>query len=120
MSDPNSADKPLDPETAAIVTRVRRLMMISGATTLIAVAVVLGVIGYRVFTAGGSASVAAQGSAPAGAVSALLPKGAKVTATAVSGDRIAVTIETAGGTEIRLFDLHSLKPAGQITLKNEP
>jgi hypothetical protein len=45
MSDNN--EKPLDPEAARIVARVRRLMMIASMTTFVAVAVVLGVIGYR-------------------------------------------------------------------------
>ena len=48
MSDDD--EKPLDPEAARIVARVRRLMMIASMTTFVAVAVVLGVIGYRVFT----------------------------------------------------------------------
>ena len=42
-------EKPLDPEAARIVAKVRRLMMIASLTTFIAVAVVIGVIGYRVF-----------------------------------------------------------------------
>ena len=42
-------DKPLDPEAAKIVAKVRRLMMIASATTFVAVAVVLMVIGYRLF-----------------------------------------------------------------------
>ena len=42
-------EKPLDPEAARAVAQVRKLLMIASATTFIAVAVVLGVIGYRVF-----------------------------------------------------------------------
>jgi hypothetical protein len=116
MSDPNSDDKPLDPEAARIVARVRRLTLISGATTLIAVSAVLGVIGYRLFNAEGS------GVAPAvpAMATAALPRGAKVMATGVSDGRIAVTIEIDGATEIRTFDLRTLKPTGQLKLTVEP
>ncbi len=70
MSNPSADDEaPLDPAAARIVAKVRWLMLISGATTLVAIAAVIGVIGYRVFKA--------EGSAPA-EVTALLPKGARV------------------------------------------
>ena len=55
---------PLDPAAARMVAKVRWLMLISGLTTLVAIAAVIGVIGYRVFKA--------EGSAPAD-VTALLP-----------------------------------------------
>ena len=48
---------------AGMVARVRWLMIISGVTTLLAIAAVVGVIGYRVFRAGGSGAAAtAEGS----------------------------------------------------------
>src|SRR5476651_2373310 len=100
-------EKPLDPETARVVAKVRRLMMIASATTFIAVAVVLGVIGYRVFRAEGSA-------APFLDVTAALPAGAKVISTAIGDSHLAVTIETAAGIEIRIFDARTLKPAGRL------
>jgi hypothetical protein len=53
MSDNN--EKLLDPESARIVARVRRLMLIGSMTTFVAVAVVLGVIGYRFFRMEGRA-----------------------------------------------------------------
>ena len=86
-------------------------MVISGATTLLAVAAVLGVIGYRVFKA--------EGSAPA-EVTALLPKGARVIATAIAEDRIAVTVDIGGAIEIRIFDAKTLKPTGRLKFANEP
>ena len=97
-------EKPLDPEAARAVAQVRRLMMIASATTFIAVAVVLGVIGYRVFQVEGSAP-------PPGDVTATLPAGAKVVSTAVGDGRIVVTIEIAGAIELRIFDLNTLKAA---------
>jgi hypothetical protein len=112
MSNPLSADEPLDPATAQLVRRVRRLMLISGLTTMIAVAAVSGIIGYRLFKAEGSAT-------PTDA-SAMLPKGARVLSTAVSEDRIAVTIETGGRTEVHVFDLKTLKPTGRLRFTSEP
>ena len=86
-------------------------MLISGATTLVAIAAVFGVIGYRVFKA--------EGSAPA-EVTALLPKDARVVATAIAEDRIMVTIDVGGTIEIRIFDAKTLKPAGRLKFATEP
>jgi len=114
MVQPMSDDeKPLDPETARVVAKVRRLMMIASATTFIAVAVVLGVIGYRVFRAEGRAT-------PFVEVTAALPAGAKVLSTAISNDHIVVTIEVAGAIELRTFDPDTLKPLGRLRLETKP
>ena len=114
MSNPSADDdQPLDPAAARMVAKVRWLMVISGATTLVAIAAVIGVIGYRVFKAEGSAAAAVD-------VTALLPKGARITATAVGEDRIAVTLEVGGAVEIRTFDLKTLKPAGRLKFAIEP
>ena len=86
-------------------------MLIAGATTLLAIAAVIGVIGYRVFKAEGSASAD---------VTALLPKGARVIATAVAEDRIAVTLDVGGTIEIRTFDAKTLKPTGRLRFATEP
>jgi len=86
-------------------------MLIAGATTLLAIAAVIGVIGYRVFKAEGSTSAD---------VTALLPKGARVIAAAVAEDRIAVTLDVGGAIEIRTFDVKTLKPTGRLRFATEP
>ena len=86
-------------------------MLISGATTLVAIAAVFGVIGYRVFKGEGSAPVE---------VTALLPKGARVVATAIAEGRIMVTIDVGGTIELRIFDAKTLKPAGRLKFATEP
>jgi hypothetical protein len=53
-------------------------------------------------------------------VTALLPKGARIVATAVAEDRIAVTIDVGGATEIRTFDVKTLKPTGRLKFATEP
>jgi hypothetical protein len=109
MSNPQDDD--LDPEAARFLKRVRWLMMIAGATTLIAVAAVIGVIGYRVSRI--------DGSAPA-ETTALLPKGARVVATAVTEERLVITLDIAGATEIRTFDLRTLRQVGRLSFASEP
>ena len=110
-----SDEKALDPEAARAIAKVRRLMTIAAATTFIAVAAVLGVIGYRVFHLGGSA--------PQGGftdVTAALPAGAKVLSTAVGSDHIVVTVDVAGAIEILTFDPDTLKLLGRLKLNPSP
>ena len=104
-------EQPLDPQAARAVAQVRRLMMIAAATTFLAVAVVLGVIGYRVFKS--------EGRAPAN-VTASLPAGAKVVSSAVGDGRIVLTVEIAGAIELRTFDLNTLKPLSTIRFATQP
>jgi TRAP-type C4-dicarboxylate transport system permease small subunit len=103
-------EKPLTPEQARLVARVRWLMLISGVAIVLGIAVVIGVIGYRVSRDEGRAAD----------VTATLPKGARIVSTAVSSDRIAVTIEINGVIEIRTFDPKSLKPVGRLRFATEP
>ena len=100
------------PEQAALFARVRRLMLIAGLTTGVAVAAVLIAIGYRLFKAEGSVNTAE--------ITAVLPKGAKIVSTGVAGDRVVVTLEVGGATEIRTFDAHTLKAAGRLRFVSEP
>ena len=111
MSDPLTDDTPLDPATRRILAKVRWLMVVSGVTTLVAIAAVSGVIGYRVFRSEGSAATAD--------VTAMLPKGARVVAISAAQDRIVVTIELAGALEARTFDLKTLAPAGRLRFGTE-
>ena len=113
MTSPGPDDeKPLDPEQQRIVAKVRWLMLISGFATVLGIAVVVGVIGYRVYRSEGSVAPAE--------VTALLPKGAKVVSTGVADGRIAVTVELGGSIEVRTFDLKTLKPAGRLRFAIEP
>jgi hypothetical protein len=109
------AAEPAEPgvEAARMVARARWLLIISGFTTLVAIAAVLAVIGYRVFRAGGSGAAAGEGIVT-------LPKGARVVATAVAGERITVTLDVAGATEIRIFDAKTLQETGRIRFATEP
>ena len=101
-------------EAAHMVARARWLLIISGLTTMIAIAAVLTVIGYRVFHGSESGTAANSDAIIA------LPKGARVLSAAVAGDRIVVTLEIAGAIEIRSFDVRTLKEIGRIRFATEP
>lgn len=109
MSDAD--EKPLDPEQARFIAKIRRLMVIASITTFVALGVVLAVIGYRVFTL--------QGSAPAGPATAVavgLPAGAKVISSAIGEGHLVLTVEVGGGIELLSFDLATLKPLARQRL----
>lgn len=102
-------EKPLDPEGTRIVAKVRRLMMIASLTTFVAVAVLIAVIGYRVFKGEGRVQSTAD-------ISAALPAGAKVLSSAIGEGRVVLTVEVNGAVELLSFDLNSLKPLGRARL----
>ena len=102
---------PLDPAATRVIAKVRRLMLVSTLFTALAVAAVLGVIGYRVFRS--------EGSAPTQAT-LTLPSGARIVQTAIADDRIVLTLERNGATEIRTYDLKTLKPLGQLNFTSVP
>ena len=100
------------PEQTALFVRVRRMMLIAGLTTGVAIAAMLIAIGYRLFKT--------EGSVNATEIAAVLPKGSKIVSTSVAGDRIVVTLDAGGGIEIRTFDAHTLKAVGRLRFVNEP
>jgi hypothetical protein len=101
------------PEQAALFARVRRMMLIAGLTTALAICAVLIAVGYRLFRTEGRAPEMAD-------ITATLPRGAKIVSTSIAGDRVVVTLDVNGMTEIRTFDAHSLKPAGRLKFASEP
>ena len=102
------------PEQAALMARVRRMMLIAGLTSALAVAVVLIAVGYRLYRGEGSPAASATD------IIATLPKGARIVSTAVAGERLLLTLDISGVTEIRTFDARTLKPAGKLRFVNEP
>ena len=102
------------PEQAALFARVRRMMLIAGLTSALAVAVVLIAVGYRLYRGEGSPAAAPMD------IIATLPKGARIVSTAVAGERLVLTLDIGGVTEIRTFDAKTLKPAGKLKFVSEP
>jgi hypothetical protein len=104
---------PLNPEAAAAIAKVRRIMIIIMTATFVAIGLVLLVIGYRLSHVEESAASFAD-------VTQALPPGAKVLSTAIGADHIVVTIEVGGVVELRTFDPDTLKPLGRLRLETKP
>lgn len=103
-----------DDTAAALVARVKRLMIVTLGATFLALAVVLMIIGYRVFTNGGSLQ-------PGMTESVLrLPAGARVLSANTSAGRIVVTVQSTAGTEILTFDADTLKQISRLRVATEP
>src|ERR1700744_554962 len=112
MTTTETAPEPT-PEQAALFAKARRMMLVASLTTTLAVAAVLIAIGYRLFRSEGSAVTTTD-------ITAALPKGARIVSTGVAGDRLVVTLDIGGTTEIRTFDAKTLKPTGRLKFANEP
>lgn len=105
--------KPLDPEQAKALARIRRFMMIASVTTFVAIAIVFGIIGYKVYKSGDSATALP-------AAEASLPPGAKVVSSAIGDRRLVLTVDIAGTIELRSFDLETLRPLARQRLETKP
>ena len=107
MTDPTP-----DPAAAAMLGRLRRIMLGSLLFTVLAVGIVLAIVGYRFSHM--------EESRASPDLQAELPPGSRVVSTAVSMDRIVVTIARGGETELRLYDLHTLALRGRLRLPPAP
>ncbi len=87
-------------------------MIIAALTMSIGIGAVFVVIGYRVFNSEGSVATSTH--------TVTLPKGAKITASAVSGDRLVLTLDINGAPEIHTFDVKTLNRVGRLTFASEP
>ncbi|MFG1402427.1 hypothetical protein V5F38_07065 [Xanthobacter sp. V0B-10] len=107
----DTPEEALTPEQERVISKFRRFSSVSMLIMVLGVAAVLGVISYRMMRGKPLAT---------GEVTALLPKGAKITSTAVSGDVVLVVLDVNGATELRTFDLRTLSPAGRLRFAAEP
>ncbi|MBV8752208.1 MAG: hypothetical protein JO328_05030 [Hyphomicrobiales bacterium] len=99
---------------------MRRLMLISSLCTVIAIGAVLTVVGYRIFHSEPAPPPPPPTPKPVLAnipndMTLTLPRGARIVQTAVSGDRLVITLEIDGATEIRTFDITTLQPTGRLS-----
>jgi hypothetical protein len=111
MTEP-AATEPSPEQTALLMARVRRMMMIAALTTALGMAAILIVIGYRIYRGEGATTAPTD-------LTEILPKGARIVSTSVAGDRLVVTVDAAGTLEIRTFDARTLKPTGRLKFANE-
>jgi hypothetical protein len=110
-------EKPLDPTQAAVVQRLRRLMLISSLIMLGGLLAVFGVIAYRLSTT--TTTTTAEADAPIEA-NIGLPKGARVLSTTIANGRATITMELGGRTEARVYDLATQKQLGRVTFRTQP
>lgn len=94
-----------------MAAKVKRLMVIAGLTTALGIGAVFVAIGYKLFRGEGAAAADAT---------LLLPKGARIVSTAPLGDRIAVTLDLGGTTEIRTYDAKTFRLLGRARFASEP
>lgn len=95
--------------TAQLVSRARLMMMVSALTTVLAIGAVVAVVGYRLMTQTGTIDATVT-----------LPKGARVIGSAGSGGRLGVLIQLDGATELRVYDLKTMKETGRLRFSAEP
>jgi hypothetical protein len=121
---PTEAEPKPDGDAADVIAKVRKLMLVSMAVTVIAVGAVFGFIGYRMFKGEGTTAKTADKLPEASAIPAdmtlALPRGARVVQSAVAGDRLVITLETDGKIEVRTFDVNTLQPAGRLNFSGTP
>ncbi len=112
---PNPADEtseaPLTPDQERVIAKFRRFSSVSMLIMFVGVIAVLGVISYRMLRTQPIGT---------GQVTAMLPAGAKVLSTAVSGDVVVVTLDVAGSLEIRTFDARTLAPGATLRFATQP
>src|SRR6266700_4471933 len=113
-----------DADAAGVIAKVRRLMVVSMAITVIAVGSVFGFIGYRMYKGDGAAAKTAdklpESSPIPTDVTLSLPRGARVVQSAVANDRLVMTLEIDGKLEVRTFDLKTLQPTGRLNFSAAP
>jgi len=110
------SDQPTDKPSevmAPAMARVRLMMLVSAVTTAVAIAAVLGVIGYRVFVSSGSGGAAIVNG------TLFLPQGAHVISTTIGDGRIVVTLDINGASEVRMYDLKTLQQTGTLHFATE-
>jgi hypothetical protein len=114
----------VDADAARVIAKVRRLMLVSMAVTIVAVGSVFGFVGYRIFKGEGMVEKRADklpaSAAVAAEVTLSIPRGAKVIQSAVANDRLVLTLEIDGKVEVRTFDVRTLQPTGRLNFSATP
>ena len=113
-----------DADAARVIAKVRRLMLVTMAVTLIAVGSVFGFIGYRIFKGEGTTAKTADKLPPSSPIptdmTLALPRGARILQSAVANDRLLITLEIDGKPEVRTFDIKTLQPTGRLNFSATP
>ena len=101
-------------------------MLASNLFMAVAIGAVLAVVGFRLYrTEPAPPPPPPPVAAPAPAkipldMTLTLPRGARIVGTAIAGDRLVITLQIDGATEIRTFDIKTLQPAGRLSFATVP
>jgi hypothetical protein len=122
---PPVPDEPVpDADAARVIAKVRKLMLVSMAVTVITVGSVFGFIGYRIYKGEGSVEKKAdklpESSPIPNDITLSLPRDARIVQSAVTNDRLIMTLEIDGKIEVRTFDVKTLQPAGRLNFSATP
>jgi hypothetical protein len=115
-------DKPLDPALARVQARLKRLILISGATLAVGILAVFAAILYRIAAYDSSRSpapAAFQAGRPTAVLSAAdmdLPAGASLVSTAIDGERLVLTYAHAGRHTLVVIDLDRMAVTRKLEL----
>jgi hypothetical protein len=105
-------EKPLDPAIEAVRKRLARLMVVSIGIMMVGLLAVLGAIVYKAYGIP-SSTIALQGTFA-------IPAGMSVVDQSLDGDRIALRLKSADGTEaIMLFSLTDGRVIGNWPIATE-
>jgi hypothetical protein len=121
-----AAARPLDPDATRALGNIRRLMLASNLFMVVAIGAVLAVVGYRISrTEPAPPPPPPPVAAPAPPkipldMTLTLPRGARILQTAVAGERLVITLQVEGMTEIRTFDIKTLQPTGRLSFGTVP
>jgi hypothetical protein len=87
------------------------MMVISALTTVLAIAAVVVVIGYRLYGVHPNATITDS--------LVLLPKGARVLSSTVTAGAVAVTFDLNGTQEVRIYDRRNMQQVGRLRFGTE-
>lgn len=122
----DNEEKPLDPAVEKVRRKLMRFVAINLGLLFLALMAVLAAIVYKTNSENEAAAVAANDAVPSPAESGvmagdiLLPAGARLVSHSLSGNRITLDAELAGGGRaIFLYDIAERRIIGRFDLKSE-
>jgi hypothetical protein len=119
-------EKPLDPAMLRVQARLRRLMMIGGATLALGIAAVMFAIVYRFFIQKPSSDAAEStlgATVPMGEVTAAdvgLPPDARLLSVNVNGGTMVLAFQDGADTVTVLVDTATMQVSGQFRVSGGP
>ena len=115
-------EQPLDPAAERLRRKMARLVVVSGGIMMLGLIAVFAAIVYKLGMVGDAAPPGAAGERfPASIVEApiVLPRGARLSAADLDGNRALLTVETNGASTLLLVDLATGNVLGRYALTPE-